>query len=710
MSKETNFQNCDSVFAPTSIAVIGASSRKGSVGYSILDNILKGGFTGVVYPVNPSSKSILSIKTYPTIKDVPDSVDLAVLIVKAQLVPAVIKDCAKKGVKGIVIVSAGFKEVGAEGLLLEQEVRRLVDKFKMTLVGPNCLGVINTDPNVSLNASFARTMPKQEPIAFVSQSGALCTAILDYAKGIDMGFSKFVSIGNKAQSNEVTILEYLGNDPLTNVILMYIEDFIDAKKLIDVSSKITREQTSTKPILAIKSGRTAAGAEAASSHTGSLAGTDESYDAIFAQSGILRVDTVSELFDLSVGFANQPLPKGNRIAIITNAGGPGIMATDASIRAGLRLAKLNPETILELKKHLPSTASLNNPIDIIGDALSDRYQAALHGVYNDPNVDAVLVILTPQSMTDIEEAARIVAKYGKKKKKPLLATFMGIVDVSKGVEILRANGIPHYPFPESAANVLGRMFEYHSWISRPKSNFVEYQVDFKKAQAIIKKSKKAKLNQIPAADVEEILSIYGFPMLKSAFAKNEITALKESKKLAYPLAMKIVSPDIIHKIDVGGVILNITSEEEILPAYKKMIKEVLKHQPMANITGIWLQEMAPKGGREVILGMHRDPQLGPLLMFGLGGTYVEIFKDVSFRRAPIRKASATRMIESIKTYPILAGTRGFKPVDLQLLEDCLLRLSQLVTDFPEIKEIDLNPLLVYEQGLGGKVVDVRMII
>lgn len=697
------------VFSPKSIAIIGASRKVGSVGHSILSNILHGGFTRVVYPVNPEAQSILGVKAYASIKEVPDQVDLAVIIVRAAIVPKVIQDCAKKGVKGLVIVSAGFKETGPEGAALEAEVKKLVQKYGMALIGPNCLGVINTDPGINLNASFSRTMPAAEPTAFISQSGALCTAILDYARGIDVGFSKFVSIGNKAGASEMDMLEMLGRDPLTNVILMYIEDFVDGRRLIEVAREITGDLEKTKPILAIKSGRTEAGAKAASSHTGSLAGSDNVYDAIFAQSGILRVDTVAELFDLAIAFGSQPLPKGNRVAIVTNAGGPGIMATDACVRYGLDMAKLSPSAVEKMRPALPPTASLKNPVDVIGDAMSDRYKAALDAVYHDPNVDAILVILTPQSMTDIEEIARIISIYGRQKQKTLVATFMGIVDVSKGVKILRDNHIPHYSFPESAAKVIGRMHEYRQWITRPRTHVRHFQVDSAKARRIVQKLIKKDIQSAPASDVEEILKIYGFPVPKSAFVKSEKEAVLAAAKIGFPVAMKIVSPDIIHKIDVKGVQLNLKNAEAVQKAYTDMLKNVKHFMPKARIHSVWIQQMAHKG-KEVILGMKRDPRFGPLLMFGLGGTYVEIFKDVSFRLAPLRELGARHMLETIRTYPILKGVRGEKPVDIKKLIELLQRLSQLVCDIPEIQEIDINPLMIYEEGSGGHVVDARMIL
>lgn len=699
----------DPVFSPRSIAVIGASQRDGTVGYSILANILQGHFTGVVYPVNLTAPSILGVKCYPSILDVPGEVDLAVIIVRAPGVPDTIRQCARKKVKGLIIVSAGFKETGPEGAALEAEVKRLVAKYKMALVGPNCLGVINTDPAVRLNASFSRSMPKAEPTAFISQSGALCTAILDYARGIGVGFSKFVSIGNKAGASEVDMIQMLGADPHTRVILMYVEDFVDAKRLIEIARSITGEQEIKKPILAIKSGRTEAGARAASSHTGSLAGSDEVYDAIFAQSGILRVESVAELFDLAAVFGSQPLPAGRRVAVITNAGGPGIMATDACVRYGLEMARLDPAAAKALKAKLPHGASVNNPIDVLGDARSDRYRLAIDTAYADPGVDALLVILTPQSMTDIEETARVLSVYAARKQKPVVATFMGIVDVSAGVAILRQNHIPHYPFPESAARALGKMHEYAQWVQRPRTAVRQFKSGTAKARSLIERAKRAKLAQVPTPDVEEILRLYGFPMLPSAFIKKDSDASAAARRVGYPAALKVVSAQIIHKVDVKGVKLHIQNDAELLQACARMREDVRRAVPQAKIDSLWLQKMSSPG-REVIMGMKRDTAFGPLLMFGLGGTYVEIFKDVTFRLAPLRELSARRMIESIKTFPILQGVRGEAPADIESLSEVLSRLSQLSCELEDIQEIDLNPVMVHAAGQGCHVVDARMIL
>ncbi|MFH1823818.1 MAG: acetate--CoA ligase alpha subunit [Candidatus Firestonebacteria bacterium] len=701
--------NINSVFSPKSIVVIGASSKEGSVGRVVFSNILLGGFTGILFPVNPKRTSILGVKCYPSISNVPDPVDLAVVIVPAEIAATVLEECGKFGVKGVIIITAGFKEIGKEGAELEKKVVEIANKYKIVLVGPNCLGIINTDISISMNATFGRFMPKPGNIAFISQSGALCTAVLDYAKGENIGFSKFISMGNKAGLKELDLLLYLKDDPLTKVILMYVEDLSNPGDFIKVAREITGEGKVPKPIIALKSGRTSEGAKAASSHTGALAGSDEIYDALFAQSGVLRVEGIEDLFDCAVGFANAPLPKGNKVAIVTNAGGPGIMTTDAAIRYGLQLAKLEDKTVTELRRYLPKTSNFNNPIDVIGDARNDRYEIAINNVLNDKNVDSLIVILTPQSMTDIEEIANTVVKIAKGSTKPVLACFMGIVDVLKGVDLLEENHVPHFKFPEDAARTLGSMVKYGKWIIRPRTTTKEYKVDKETAKKVLEKVKKEGRSYLPEIESLEVLNAYGFPTLKSMLAKNNDECLKFAKEIGYPVAMKIVSPDIIHKFDVKGVVLKLKSDTEVKEAYENIMRNVKKLKPDAKILGVNIQEMA-KGGEETIIGAKRDEVFGPLIMFGLGGIFVEVMRDVSFRLVPLRQAGAMNMIKSIKTYKILEGVRGNPPADINSIAECLLRLSQLIMDFEEIYELDMNPLIVYPKGEGCKVADVRIML
>lgn len=699
------FHTLDSVFSPKSIAVVGASRREEAVGHAVFKNILTSGYTGILYPVNPSAQSIMGVKCYASILEIPDPVDLAVLVVPAAVTIRAFKECIKKKIKGAIIISAGFKETGKDGMLLEQELKRLSLKHKIPFVGPNCLGLLNSDPAVMLNASFARTMSKRGNIAFISQSGALGTAVLDYAKGANIGFSKFISTGNKAVVTELELLEYLSHDPQTDVILIYLEDLSNARNVINLARNITGEQDFLKPILAIKSGRTLQGAKAASSHTGSLAGSDELYTAIFAQAGILRVDSIDQLFDYAKAFGAGELPKGNRVAIVTNAGGPGIMATDACVKYGLEMTQVSDKTKSELRKFLPAAASVANPIDILGDAKHDRYEAALKLTLRDKNVDGVIVILTPQAMTDIEEIAVTIGKIAKKSSKPILACFMGIVDVSAGVAILEKWKVPHYRFPESAARTLAVMSRYTAWLKRPRTKYKKFKVNRREVKSILRKKK----GKLPDLDTFKLLKAYGFPVLPTALCKTPSDVVKTAEKIGYPVVIKVSSPDILHKVDVGGVKINLNSKNEVEKAAKELLSDVRRKKPGAKIQGIMVQKMAKKG-REVILGLKRDPQFGPILMFGLGGTYVEVMKDVTFRIAPIRELGAHNMIRSIKSYKILEGVRGERPADIKKIADSILRLSQLAVECPEIEELDINPLFAYEQGKGCAVLDARILL
>lgn len=697
------------ILEPQSVAVIGASRQPGSVGYAVLSNLLMGQFTGVVYPVNPKARSICGVRAYPSILEVPDDVDLAVIIVRAPLVPQVLEECGQKGVKGAIVISAGFKETGPEGAKLEAQIKEIAHHYGIALVGPNCLGVINTDPNYRLNASFAKEMPLQGNIAFVSQSGALCTAVLDYAKGQGIGFSKVISLGNKADVNENDFLAYLWQDPHTQVILLYIEELAEGRRFLQLAREITGEGDHRKPILALKAGRTPAGARAVASHTGSLAGSDEVYEALFAQAGVLRADTVEDLFEYAIAFADQPLPNGKRTVIITNAGGPGIMATDACVRYGLELAQLSETTLQKLREKLPPHASLQNPIDLIGDAQHDRYEAALTCVLEDPNVDAVIVLLTPQAMTDIENIANVIVKVSNQKVKPILACFMGLVDISAGVNILKENGVPCYSFPEDAVRALAAMVKYVDWVRRPRTAVKLFPVDTERVRKLLSEAPVSEHGFIPEEIALQVLESYGFPMLPWGVAKTPEEAVSLARQIGYPVALKVISPDIVHKFDVGGVQLNLSSDSDVRQAFEKIVNSVKQHLPDARIKGMLVQAMAKKG-REVILGMKRDPQFGPILMFGLGGIYVEVLKDVTFRLAPVRELGAYRMVRDIQTYRLLEGVRGEPPSDIDKIVECIERLSQLAIEQDLIEELDINPLIVYPQGEGVAVVDVRIMV
>jgi acetyltransferase len=699
----------DFLFYPKSIAVIGASRQPGSVGQSLLANLLGSRYRGIIFPVNPRAEGILGIKSYPRVFDIPDEVDLAVIVVPSLIVPTVLDECGEKGIKGAIIITAGFKEIGGEGAELERKVQEIIRKHDITLVGPNCLGVINTDSRSSMNATFGTQMPKEGNIAFVSQSGALCVAVLDYAKEANIGFSKFISMGNKAGVAENELLRYLKSDPKTDVILMYLEDLVDGREFMAVAREITTSLVRPKPIIALKSGRTLMGARAASSHTGSLAGSDKVYDAIFEQCGVMRVDTMEELFDHVKAFSSQPLPKGRNVAIVTNSGGPGILATDSCIRHGLNIAPFSRQTVKKIHKVLPQTASLHNPVDLVAEAQAEQYEASIRAVLKDQKVHSAIVILTPTAFTKVDKISASILKAARESRKPVLCCFLGVYDVSKGIEILEENGIPDYRFPESAARVLSAMTEFSYWLKRPQTGIKTYRVKRAEAKEIIQSAKKEGRHSLLEKEAYELLRTYGFPVIKSTLVRNEREAVEAAEKIGFPVVMKIASPDVLHKFDYGGVKLDLKNKEQVKRAYQEICESIFRHKPDARIVGMTVEEMAPPG-KEIILGMNRDAQFGPILMFGLGGIYVEALEDVSFRLAPIREYSAMTMINKTKTHKILKGFRGGPVYDIESIADCLKRLSQLVVDFKEIQELDINPLLVYEKGKGCKIVDARIII
>ncbi len=699
--------NLKKMVSPKAVAVIGASSRPDSVGMAVFRNILFSGYKGIVYPVNPKTKSILGVRAYPSILEIPDEVDLAVIIVPNTMVSKVVAECGEKKVKGVVVITAGFKEIGEEGLKLEKELVDVAKKYGISVIGPNCVGIINTDPEFSLNATFARPfVPKTGNIAFVSQSGAFGVAALEYARKREISISKFISVGNKADVNENDLLLVLKDDERTKVILFYLEDLANPSEFMELSREISEK----KPILVIKSGRTLAGARAASSHTGALAGSDEIYNAFFMQAGVIRVDSLEELFDCGVAFSTQPPPRSNRVAIITNAGGPGIIATDAVVKSGAVLANLEEKTKEKLSKALPQTASVENPVDIIGDAKEDRYESAIKYVLEDPSVDGAVIICTPTVFTDLETIAKTIRDTVPRYGKPVTVSFMGTEDIEKASKILEEAGIPNYLFPEISAKVMVKLCEYGWWIRRPLMGVRKFEdVDRDKVKKVIERAKKEGRSFLPEPESDEALTAYGFSLPPYLFAKNLDECLNGADKIGFPVVLKIVSPEILHKVDVEGVKLNIEDKEHLEKAYKEMMERVKSNRPDAKIWGVLVQKMI-KGGKETIIGMKRDPLFGPVLMFGIGGVYVEAMKDVSFRIAPLRELTAKKMIREIKGFKILEGYRGEPPSDIEAVEECLMRLSQLVCDFPEIDELDINPLMVLEKGKGALVVDARIIL
>ncbi len=711
-------QGLDALFNPSSVAVVGASSTPGKVGHDIFVNILKGGFTGTLYPVNPRAKSIACVRTYPDISDIPDPVDLAIIILPPTQVETAIANAIGHGVKAIVIVSAGFREVGPTGLAIEQRIAAMCRAAGVRVVGPNCLGVINPKPEVRLNASFSTRMPAAGNISFISQSGALCTAVLDFAADKDFGFSKFVSIGNKADVDELDLLRYFHADPETEVIMLYIEELQRGPEFIQEVKEITGGDRPT-PVLAIKSGRTGAGAKAAASHTGSLAGSEAVYDAIFAQSGIIRVDSINELFDFGIAFAyknesatgkiRRKVPHGNRVAIVTNAGGPGIVATDMTVSSGLELATFSADTIEVLRSHLPTTANVNNPVDIIGDAAQDRYENALSAVIKDEGVDGALVILTPQSMTNAIGTAEAIVRIARHSYKPILCCFMGIIDVSAGVKHLQSSGIPVYRFPESAAKSFGALYRYSRWLNRQRLAPFQMTHDKQRAAEIIAQALAVGKTYIGELGGTELLKCYGFNILPTVLATSAAEAGDAADQMGYPVVLKIVSPQIIHKTDAGGVVVGPDCRAAVESSFTTIIDNATKFNPQAMIEGVLIQRLAPKG-LEVILGMSRYPIFGPLIMFGIGGVFVEVFQDVAFRLAPLTRNGAQNMVRSIKGHKLLLGYRGAPKTDIGTIERMLVGLSEMVLDHPEIKELDINPLLVHAEGDGVTVADCRFIL
>ena len=689
---------------PKSIAVIGASEKPGTIGKAIISNIMNG-YKGEIYPVTPSHETVFGRRAYKSVIDVPNNIDLAVVVTPSKIVPSVIEECGKKNVRGAIIITAGFKEVGGEGESLQKQVAEISRKYGVRIIGPNCLGVMNLAPQTMMNSTFLKVTPKTGNIALVSQSGAICAALVEDAIAQDIGFSAVISMGNKVDMNENDILEMLIEDEQTKVIVMYLEDLADGRQFIEICRKITKEVKNKKPVLVLKAGRTPEGARAAMSHTGALMGSDEVYDAIFTQAGAIRVDTMQELFDYATAFAKQPLP-GDGVVIVTNAGGPGILSTDALSKYEIKMANIE-EIRPKIDAVIPSYGSSRNPVDIVGDADYNRFDRVLSEVLVHPNTGAAVVMCTPSATLDYDGLARVVVKMSKTKGKTILASLMGLAEGTENKKILSEGGVPHYVYAELAIRALKTMYDYRSWINTPKSYVRSFKVDRERAREIFDGVRKQNRSHLIEEEGYEVLKAYGFPVPTSILAQDESDCIMAAQQIGYPVVMKIASPDIIHKSDAGGVKVNLRSEEEVRNAYRSIISSATKYKSDAKILGVLVQEMV-KGGKETIIGAKQDPKFGPLVMFGMGGIYVEVLKDVVFRLAPIDEYEASRMVESVRTSKILRGVRGERPSDINALVECLQRLSQLVIDFPEITEFDMNPLLVLEEGKGCKSVDVRI--
>lgn len=699
------------IFAPSSIAVIGASRDPKALGYQILHNLIKFQYSGTVYPVNPAAGSIHSIKAYRSVLDIPGDVDMAVIVVPKVLVPGVITDCGKKGVKGVVVISAGFKETGEEGARMEKEIADICARYGMRMIGPNCMGVINISPSVRMNATFGPLVPPYGKVGFISQSGAMGIAILDYADDLNLGISKFVSIGNKADIDVNDLLEYFESDDETQVVLLYIESLGDPLQSIRLAKRMSKK----KPIIVVKAGKTAMGAQAASSHTGALMASDTAFDALFKKSGMIRVSSVADLFNLALAFSNQPLPKGNRVAILTNGGGPGILATDACVSLGLEMARLSNRTTQTLRKNLAPEASVKNPVDMIASANRATYEACSKALLADPNVDALISICTPPESMDPIEVALAVSKVSEGTTKPVLGVFMGRDDVQDAIMSQNANRIPVYNFTESAAFALSEMFKYKLWRDRKDGKCKTFHVDRKRAAAVLEKARRDGRDQLVITESQEVMGAYGFHFPRSQLVQDIGGALDAAAEMGYPVVLKVVSPHILHKTEANGVVVNIKDAQSLHDAYKAMgasVASYLKGKGIKDRGAVWgymVQAMAP-GGKELILGSKYNPMFGPIMMVGMGGIYVEVMQDVSFGIPPISDAEAADMMSSLKGYPILRGVRGEKGCDLKAIEEYVLRLAQLVSDFPQIMELDLNPVRTYPQGKRPVALDSRIIL
>ena len=701
--------NLDKIFNPKSIAVIGASDEEGSVGYILMKNLTELGYQGKVYPVNIHKTEILGFKAYQTVDQLPETVDLAVIATPAKTVPDIVEQCGKAGIPGIIIISAGFKEVGPEGKALEDKILEIKKRYNLRIIGPNCLGIIR--PSINLNATFTAKMPKPGNIAFISQSGALCAAILDWAVHENIGFSNFVSIGSMVDVDFGDLIDYFGTDPKTRSILMYIEGITDAREFMSAARHFAR----TKPIIVVKAGKFSESAHAVASHTGSLAGEDMVYDAAFKRAGIVRVEEIGDLFNAAEVLGMQPLPKGPNLAIITNAGGPGVMATDALISRGGKLAKLSPKTMETLNSILPHYWSRGNPIDILGDAKADRYTAVVEACLKDENVDGLLIIYTPQGVEDPAKIAKSIVKLCKGRgycNKTILTSFMGHEEVEKANSIFNENSIPTYSTPEQAVKTYMYMYQYKRNLELLYETPEELPVDIvppKRPLFVIMRNAALENREVlTEAEAKKLLEYYDIPVVKTSVAKTVDEAAVLASQIGYPVVLKILSPQIVHKTDAGGVVLDINSEAELRKAFDLIMQRAREYNPNAEIQGVTVQPMIKKQGYEVIIGAKTDMLFGPVILFGMGGIGVELFRDVAIGLPPLNQTLARRIMEETKVYQLLKGYRNVPPANIRLLEEIMVRFSQMLVDFPQLKEVDINPLFIDEKEAFA--LDARVVI
>ncbi len=692
-------------FEPKSIAIIGASRREGSLGNVFLESLIKFGYTGQLYPINPNTSDINGIPCIASIDALPENPDMAVILVRKELAVSAVEECGKKSIKNIIMITAGFREVGGNGIKREKELMKVVRKYKMQLIGPNCMGVINTDPKFRMNASFSPTEPYPGNVAFVSQSGALGVAVLEMSKALHLGFSIFVSEGNKADLTDNDFLEFLAGHENTKVITLYLESLENISQFRKTAASISRK----KPIIAVKAGRSKSGAKAASSHTGALASSDLATEALLKQTGILRADTIEELFEFSLAFSNQPIPKGNRVAVMTNAGGPAILATDAIDKYGLQMASLSQNSIDVLKSFLPEEAALHNPVDMIASANELSYQKTLNILLKDSNVDAVLTIIV---RPPVNTTPRLIAEGFRESlkgqtNKSVFIILMAQPDEECGLEIFQELKLPVYAYPESAAKAMAKMLQYQEWKKLPSGKLTKYNSRKNELLHVFAEAKAEKRDYLKNQDVLSILKTYEFPVPESTIVQSASEAAAFHKNLKSPVVLKIQSDAIVHKSDIGGVRIGLNSASAIEKAFNEIMQNSLKVTSGDKISGILVQEMVSTG-REVALGMNRDPNYGPMIMFGMGGIFIEVFRDVSFRIAPVTNRDAQEMIREIRGFEILHGVRGESGVDLDYISETIQKLSFLALEWPQIVELDLNPFMVALTAKNCKIVDARI--
>jgi acetyl coenzyme A synthetase (ADP forming)-like protein len=691
--------NLETLFSPERVAVIGATESEGSVGRAIMENLLDG-YGGEILPVNPNAEEVFGLSAFDSVLDAPTA-DLAVVVVPPSIVIDSLREAGRAGITEVAVITAGFGESGSEGASREQQLKEIADEYDMNLVGPNCLGVVSTP--VGMNATFSPQSALEGSISFMSQSGAFITAVLDWASDRNMGFKDVVSVGNKAVLDESDFIEFWGDDPDTDVILGYLEDIDDGREFIDSARKVTEDT----PIVVVKSGRTEAGASAAASHTGAIAGSERAYEAGLQQAGVIRAESVQELFDYASILEGQPLPDGGEIAIVTNAGGPGVMSTDAVGDSGLQMASFTDETLEELEESMPGEANIFNPVDVLGDAPTERYADALDVVLEDPNVGSVIVVACPTAVMDFEKLANVIVEKQREYDTPIAASLMGGDSARDAEEILDEVGVPSYFDPARGVKSLDALREYSEIRENEYGSATDFDVDRERAREILERTKERETNKL-GIEAMDLLDAYGIPTPEGAIVTDKQDAVEAAKEIEGNVVMKIVSPDILHKSDIGGVEVNVPAEEAA-STYEDLISRARNYQPDANLLGVQVQEMADlDAGTETIVGMNRDPQFGPLVMFGLGGIFVEVLEDATFRVAPVSEDEASQMIDEIDSAPLLRGARGRDPVDEDAVVETVQRLSQLVTDFPAILELDINPLVAGPDGVEA--VDIRATI